>query len=164
MYRLSQYYQNGQEGAPMDMERAIQWMEGAANIGNRDAMYAIRRLYEADGPYKDTKRARYWAEQSSRASAAEAARKSAELNAYLAESARKNHEYRMETDAVYRSQVEYQQRAAQSVSSGRIPGAFEDSMWRQNSWNNGGRDLGGGMYSSQRTSSTGERIIEIKFR
>lgn len=162
MYRLSQYYQQGQEGAPKDMERAVQWMEGAANAGNRDAMYAIRRLYEADGPYKDKKRARYWQEQSANASAAEAARKNAELNAYLAESARKNHEYRMKNDAGYRSQVEYQKNSG--GSGGSIPGAFQDAMWRQNSWNNSGRDLGGGMYSSHRTSASGERIIEIKFR
>lgn len=162
MYRLSQYYQQGQEGAPKDMERAIQWMEGAASAGNRDAMYAIRNLYLADGPYKNKDRARYWEKQSANASAAEAARKRAELDAYLAESARKNHDYRMKHDAGYRSQVEYQQSAASRSSN--IPGAFQDAMWKQNSWNNSGRDLGGGMYSSHRTSASGDRVIEIKFR
>lgn len=162
MYRLSQYYQQGQEGAPKDMERAVQWMEGAANAGNRDAMYAIRRLYETDGPYKDKKRARYWEEQSGKANAAETARKRAELDAYLADSARKNHEYRMKNDTAYRAQVEYQKNSG--GSGGSAPGAFQDAMWQQNSWNNSGRNLGGGMYSSHRTSSTGDRIIEIKFR
>lgn len=167
MLQLGLYYREGEEGAPKDRERALQWLEGAGHAGQRQAMSQLKAMYRGDvdgGAYKDKKRLAFWEKQSQQMDQAQAAREQAELSAYLRESERKNHEYRMQNDPAYRSQIEYQKGALQAGSGNRSTGAFQDAFWQQNSWNNGGRNLGGGMYSSQRTTSTGDRVIEIKFK
>lgn len=144
-------------GTEKNPKAAIPWLTEAANAGDTNAMSTLRKLYEAgdEGVPRNSRLAEQWSQKYRAVEQAAAQRRQAEINAVLAESARKNHEYLMKNDPQYAARF-------------APPPTYNFANPRPPSYSSGGSvnrvwDIGGGQYMQVRDSNHGA-VREVKSR